>query len=160
MGDVYIHYGANQYDPEKFKAIKNRPLFAKPEGGLWGSPENAPYGWKQWCEDQDFHTDRLEKYFRFTLAPHANILQINNSGDLTALPKAEPLEINGIELPVSVMPWMLLDFEKLVADGVDGIQVNMSKDTATSYNDSLYRALYCWDCDSILIMSKEVIIYE
>ena len=160
MGAVYIHYGANHYDPEKFKPIKNHLLFVKPEGGMWGSLKDASYGWKEWCNDQDFHTEKLEAHFRFTLAPHANILQINSKEDLVELPKVKPPEVNGKEFPTSIMPWVLLDFEKLLADGVDAIQVNMSNDTATRYNDRLYQALYGWDCDSILIMNKDVIICE
>jgi len=152
-----IHYGSSHYDPQKFKAIKNNSLFVKPEGGLWGSFKNAPYGWKEWCEDQDFHTEKLKNHFMFTLAPHAHILEINNKEDLTELPKMEPLVVNGKELP-TLTPWVLLDFEKLLADGVDAIQVNMSNDTATSFTDGLYQALYGWDCDSVLVMNKDIII--
>jgi hypothetical protein len=160
MSIVYIHYGSNKYDPQKFKTIKNNLLFVKPEGGIWCSPENARYGWKEWCEDQEFHTDKLESHFRFTLAPHANILQINNKEDLNVLPKAGSPVVNGKEFPKSAMPWVLLDFEKLLADGVDAIQVNMSNDTATRFGEGLYHALYGWDCDSALIMNKDVIIFE
>ena len=160
MSTVYIHYGSDHYDPEKFMPIKNNPLFVKPEGGIWSSPENAPYGWKEWCEDQDFHTEKLEKHFRFAFAPHANILQINCRGDLAELPIVEPPMVNGVAFPTSIMPWVLLDFEKLLAEGVDAIQVNMSSDTAINFDDRLYQALYGWDCDSVLVMNKDVIICE
>jgi hypothetical protein len=160
MPTAYIHYGSSQYDSEKFMPIKNRLLSVKPEGGMWGSLENASYGWKEWCKGQDFHTYKLEKHFIFTLAPNANILQINSKDDLLTLPKAESPIVNGKEFPTSIMPWVLLDFEKLLADGVDAIQLNMSSDTASKYNDSLYQTLYGWDCDSLLVMNKDVIICE
>jgi len=102
----------------------------------------------------------LEKYFIFTLAFNANILQIDNKDDLIALPKADSPIVNGKEFPTSIMPWVLLDFEKLLADGVDAIQLNMSSDTASKYNDSLYQTLYGWDCDSLLVMNRDVIICE
>jgi len=148
MSDVYIHHGSNHYDSIKFIPIKNNLLFVKPEGGLWGSPENASYGWSDWCKDQDFHTGKLEASFRFTLAPHANILQIDNKENLVELPKAEIPTVNGKAFPMPPMPWVYLDFERLLADGIDAIQVNMSNDTAERYNDSLYQTLYGWDCDS------------
>ena len=34
MSGVYIHYGASDYDSEKFKSITNAPFSVKPEGGL------------------------------------------------------------------------------------------------------------------------------
>ena len=160
MSSIYIHYGAERYDPEKFIPIKNNLLFVKPEGGMWGSIENATYGWKQWCEDQDFNVFKLEKHFRFSFAPHTNILQINNKDDLAELPKVEPPVVNGSAFPTSLMPWVLLDFEKLLTDGVDAIQVNMSNDTAIKFDDRLYQALYGWDCDSVLVMNKDVIVCE
>lgn len=125
---------------------------------MWGTPKSAQYGRKDWCEDQDFHTGKLESHFQFTLVPHASVLQINNKGDLSELPKIEPLILNEKELPAISMPWVLLDFEKLLADGVDAIQVNMSNDTATSFSERLYQALYGWDCDSILVMNKNVLV--
>lgn len=158
MNNAYIHYGSSEFDTEKFKAIKNRLLFVKPDGGLWGSPESTPFGWKEWCENNEFQTDKLESHFQFTLAPHANILQINSKGDLCELPEIEPPVVNGREFPTSTMPWVLLDFERLLADGFDAIQVNMSNDTATRFGEGLYHALYGWDMDSILVMNKDVIV--
>lgn len=158
METFYVHYGADKYDSEKFKPIKNTILFTKPEGGFWGSLENAKYGWREWCEGQDYNTENLKKYFRFKLAPHAKILKICNKGDLVELPKLENPIVNGNEFSTSIMPWVLLDFEKLLSEGVDAIQISISDDTASSFNDSLYHALYGWDCDSILVMNKDVII--
>jgi len=59
--------------------------------------------------------------FRFTFAPYANILQTNSASDLAGLPKVELPMVNGKELPRSLFSWVLLDFEKLVAEGVDAI---------------------------------------
>ena len=49
-GMRYIHYGCTSFDRSKFQEIKNEPCFCKPKGGLWASPANAEYGWKDWCE--------------------------------------------------------------------------------------------------------------
>ena len=29
-------------------------MWNKPYGGLWASDINAKYGWKSWCEDENF----------------------------------------------------------------------------------------------------------
>jgi len=89
MPVIYIHYGATEYDPEKFKPVKNHPMMAKPEGGLWGSPKDAVHGWKEWCEGAEFHMERLENSFQFTLNENANILYFNSTADLKGLPLVE-----------------------------------------------------------------------
>jgi len=51
-----------------------------------------------------------------------------------------------------VFETVYLDFNKLKEE-YDAIEVFISSDSR------LYRALYGWDCDSILIMNKDVIEY-
>ena len=156
MKNAYIHYGSNKYDPDKFKPIKNNPMLAIPEGGLWASPKNAVFGWKEWYKCSDFQRCNIDIFFEFTLSQNARILQINCKDDLLDLPEADLPK----EIPNHIIPWVCLDFEKLVISGVDAIQVNMSNDLAIGFGDGLYNALYGWDCDSILVMNKEVIICE
>lgn len=43
---IYIHYGAKQFDPLLNFPIKNEHCWVKPKGGLWGSRINASFGWK------------------------------------------------------------------------------------------------------------------
>ena len=47
---IYIHYGATEFDPEKGFPIENNKGWIKPKGGLWASRINATRGWKDWCE--------------------------------------------------------------------------------------------------------------
>ncbi len=41
---IYIHYGAKQFDPLLNFPIKNEHCWVKPEGGLWASRINASFG--------------------------------------------------------------------------------------------------------------------
>jgi hypothetical protein len=148
---IYTHYGASEYNPEKFKPIKNRPISAKPEGGLWASPLGAKHGWKEWCEGNEFHVEKLEKSFQFTLAENANILTLRSTDQLRGLPEAKQ------EFDMGINAWVCLDFEKLAADGVDAILVDISGDETAEWMEGLYWKLYGWDCDSILILNKEII---
>ena len=55
---VYVHSGSKTFYKYIFHKISNREHWVKPMGGLWGSPLNSAYGWKQWCEDNNFnHTN-------------------------------------------------------------------------------------------------------
>jgi hypothetical protein len=149
---IFIHYGASRYDPSKFKPIKNRLLATKPEGGLWASPLGAEYGWKAWCESNEFHVERLENSFQFTLAENANILIIRSADQLHDLPQAKQ------DFDMGKNTWVCLDFEKLATDGVDAILVDISGDVTDDIKmEGLYWKLYGWDCDSIIILNKEAI---
>lgn len=50
---VVIHYGAKKYRKDLVKKIRNQP-FIKPAGGLWTSPINSTWGWKEWCKANNF----------------------------------------------------------------------------------------------------------
>ena len=149
---IFIHYGASQYNPDKFKPIKNRLLATKPEGGLWASPLGAEYGWKEWCEGNEFHIERLENSFQFTLAENANVLIIRSANQLHDLPKIKQ------EFDMGIISRVCLDFEKLARDGVDAVLVEISGDKADDLTmDGLHWKLHNWDCDSIIILNKEAI---
>lgn len=141
MKTKYIHYGHTKFEPDRFKEIKNRFFFVKPSGGFWASPVDAKWGWKDWCEAEDFRECNIENSFKFTLKDTANVTHIHSVDDLEMLPK----------IGSNVTDQVLLDFEKLCNDGVDAIELHLSDD------NELYWVLYGWDCDSILIMNPDII---
>ena len=107
--------------------------------------EIVEYGWKSWCENVEFHLDkyREDNYFKFRLKKNANVLIITKKEELEKLPKQNlPVDYNSL--------FVALDFEKL-AKQYDAMEVLISEDSG------LYWDLYGWDCDSILIMNKDVI---
>ena len=151
MVSKYIHYGSTEFDESKFQPIKNKEISVKPEGGLWGSPLGCRFGWKEWNDSSNYSECSKDNAFIFRLSDDANVMQIKSVSDLDALPKAESI------IP-SFSAWVVLDFEELLRTGVDAIVLNMSEEVPKSATDSLYFKLYGWDCDSILVMNKDVIL--
>lgn len=147
---IYVHYGTRWWNPQIFRQIVNQPHFTKPAGGLWASPIDAKYGWKDWNEVEHVKECREENSFRFKLRDDANVLYIRSADDLKQhLPKKyEHRSVGQDFLPV------YLDFEELLHRGIDAVYVEVSAD------HRLYWALYGWDCDSILIMNPDIIIQE
>lgn len=143
MSKKYIHYGHKNFDREKFGNIRNYKGFTKPYGGFWASPVDAEFGWKEWCEREDFRECSLGCSFTFTLSPEAKVLYIDDVGKLNGLPEAE--------YEFALSEWRLLDFEKLLEQGYDAVEMNLSSD------GRLYWALYGWDCDSILILNPDIV---
>mgnify|MGYP001623704021 CR=1 FL=1 len=143
MGKIYIHYGHKHFDPNSFVEIKNT-MWNKPAGGLWASDINAKYGWKSWCEDENFCECNKENSFCFKLKEKSRILTINSHNDLFQL----PLE-SGVHEYINRL-CLCIDFEKLARE-YDAIELLLSEDRR------LYYDLYGWDCDSILILNKDCI---
>lgn len=144
--NIYIHYGNTRFDKDLFKPIRNKP-FIKPEGGLWSSPVNAKYGWKDWNEDSNFTKCKEDNCFRFRLKDNAKVCVINKVEDLDLLPMNKMMEQYRA---IYMHDNRYLDFEK-IATVYDAILVNISG------SDGLYWALYGWDCDSLLVLNKDVV---
>lgn len=145
----YIHYGHTHFDESLFNKIENKP-FVKPRGGLWASSIDAEYGWKDWCKSEEFGECKDECSFKFKLSDNANVLHLRSVDDLRGLPRNKSLV--GFD---SINKYWL-DFESILASGVDAIEIHISEDNS-EWENSLYYALYGWDCDSILIMNKNIV---
>lgn len=141
----YIHYGHSKFDEKLFVNISNRDLFVKPNGGLWACGLDYEYGWKEWCTEADFSTNGLESSFEFEIDKNAKIYTIRSVKQLELLPKAKM----SFEFKYSLGS-IYLDFEALNKQ-YDAIEVLISEDR------QLHWSLYGWDCDSILIMNKDII---
>jgi len=87
------------------------------------SPEGADFGWLSWCTGNEFELHKLTKSFRFTISASASatVLQINSYNDLKSLPRVEA------SLLYSPL-WECLDFEKMLDEGIDAVQLNLSND--------------------------------
>lgn len=135
------------WNPQIFRQIRNREYFTKPEGGLWASPIDAKYGWKDWNQDEQFEECREENSFRFRLSENANVLSIRSADDLIKiLPKDYDYHGFGQDFRM-----VYLDFEEMLRNGIDAVYVEISSD------NRLYWALYGWDCDSIVVMNPAVV---
>lgn len=147
---IYIHYGSSRFDLEKFRTISNEENWVKPNGGLWASPINAPRGWKEFVNENNMKCKNCEdsNSFRFTLSDNANVVHLYSVSDLDNLPQMDSV----------IKSSVCLNFEKMLSDGVDAIEVHLSEERIHHFMDSLYWKLYGWDCDSILIMNPDIII--
>ena len=143
---IYVHYGSERFDLSRFEKIVNRGTWNKPSGGLWASPVNAELSWQEWCKGEEFRLDRLNTNFLFTLDPTAKVCHLYTGKDLDLLPEQDS-------------GWMgfIPDFEQMVEDGWDAIELHLSSTSKNWEGDGLYWRLYGWDCDSILIMNPDII---
>jgi len=132
-----IHYGAKNYDPKLVSPIKNS--WVKPEGGLWTSPINSEYGWKDWCTMEDFRECTEDNSFVIELYDWAKVYVIDDLEDLLALPFTTFFEGE------------YLDFEWLAKE-YDAVWLTNKGEVKTRWTKP---ALYGWDCESVLILNPE-----
>jgi hypothetical protein len=137
-----IHYGHDKFDITKFDKIENTN-WIKPKGGLWASPINSKWGWKDWCESENYCD--LSCYFIFNYS--GNILVINSKNSLNKLPFYNP--------DISYKFIFAIDFEKLSKE-YDAILLTEQGQKETHF--SLPKNLCGWDCESICIFNPKGII--
>jgi hypothetical protein len=134
-----IHYGHTEYIPERVGKIVNRQ-WIKPYGGLWTSPINSEWGWKDWCTSEGVrHIDKVNS-FKLELNKEARIYIIDSLIDLIRLPL--------IHHPF--LPSMrFIDFES-VSKSHDVIWLTQRGESTTRYSEP---NLYGWDVESVFIMN-------
>ena len=146
--EVYVFCGSDHFDKSIFMPITNEPYpWCKPRGGMWSSPADSDNTWEDWCLSNGFRLEKLDKQFRFHLAEGSKILRIKFNEDLDALYSRGYKRSDLDQYPYLHDDMYYLDFEKIVANGYDAIQVIITAET--------YWSLYGWDCDTLLVLNPD-----
>lgn len=144
-----VHYtkeASFELRPITIKNAGTKGIWCKPQGGLWASPVDSEFGWPDWCRVENFGD--TAKQLRVILdIDMGSFITIDSQDDLSQLPWHP--SVAGFNLMEAI------DFEKLVAGGVDGIYLTEQGQWATRF--SFPRTLYGWDCESILILNERCI---
>ena len=156
----YITYGlGNKFYPEKLVTDLTCEI-GKPYRAWWGSPIDAEYGWKEWCENEDWFPNRksitLEEYFNsdnsiiWTLEEGTKILEINTIEDLDSFfEKGYIKEYDSFDFK-----W---NFYKVLEDGYSAIQLNDGY-IGHYFKSRLELLMNSWDCESICVLDPSKII--
>lgn len=139
-----VKYGSDHFDLEKFKSIEDsKPIgWVKPKGGLWTSPVDSKFGWKQWCKAEDFEYN-FKKGFQLNYS--GNTIVIDSLADLDKLHWRSHGE--WMHYPV---------FEPLLAEGWDAIYLTEKGQWETRLTHP--RNLYGWDCECVLILNPKSVV--
>ena len=114
--------------------ISGSRMGAKPHRGFWFSDEDN-YGWKAWCESEEFRLDSLAWEYPVSFAPGARVLTLKTPAEVEGLD-----EVWGREIP-GLRGYFNLDYEGL-ADLWDVLIIS-------PYQRSLWLSWYLgWDCAS------------
>lgn len=155
MEREFITYGIH-IDPEKFNRISNgRHMYLnKPSGGLWCSPVNSNYSWKDWCNGEGYNVGSLKTWTKFKLKETANILVIDSLVDLVRISKKYPL------IPPHPITFdRLINFEDIEKDGYDGVLLTECGNSQCHLT-GISIDLNAWDCESMVLFNLEHIEIE
>lgn len=158
---IYVHYGSKAFDKEKVKEVRNEFYLNKPRGGFWGSPVDTDWGWKDWCEGEQYGD--LSSHFYFSLTPGTKILLLKDPGDERAIPTSWMTIGTGMFAERVLQS----DFVALRNFGIDAVElihgdnysywhdINLDADRRDYSRNSMFNS---WDCDSIVIFNKDSVI--
>lgn len=150
---TYLKEGVS-FDPSKIIIDlnnKHNGFLFKPDRGFWGSPIDASYGWKEWCENEEFGSYDFNKPVYWTLTS-GKILQVGwdevNNKELSNLTKyIKPMMIGGC------CPYTILDWDKMLEDGIVAVQL-MDGCIGHCFKNILEEHFNGWDCQSIVVLDK------
>ena len=150
MNKIYIHYGSDEFDMNKFQEPKYDSEFGfKPDiGGLWASEDTddeSYHSWREWCEWEQFNLEDLNNYFRFKLADHQKPFVVSDKSIIETeyCDYVHPENIHALSR-------LHLNLDKLKRDGYTHIEFYENAWT--------HWAFYSWDCDCIFILDPTVIV--
>lgn len=158
--ELYVTYWSKSrppFDSNKIQIILGDPFlnFSKPQCAFWGSPVNSNFGWKEWCEREEFGDYDWDSPIYFKLKVNSTILKI----DIEDL-REEVLGkyvANCKNFPFNCRYLNHLDFSKMVEDGIDAVQL-MDGNLGHYFIDNDYEFIFnSWDCESIVVLNKDVI---
>lgn len=89
---TFVSYGTNEFSKDKFILPYMRSEVNKPHRGFWGSPIDSLNGWGEWCNRENFHTDKLDEHVLFKIKKGSNIYIIDTQEDLDNISKDEDIE--------------------------------------------------------------------
>jgi len=129
-----VTYGlGNAFDPRKFEAVKNRK-HTKPCGGLWASPVDCTYGWREWCESENWG----DMSSRFETEYTGRTLVIDSADDLA--------KVMWINCHYKKYP----DYEGMLKLGIDAIYLTERGERETRYTEP---GLYGYDCECVVVLN-------
>lgn len=140
-----------------------RAYINKPDCAFWGSPINSEFGWKEWCKSEEFGDYDWNNPIIWKLEPNTSILEINWEDIISQDSILEkytccPYKNLGLNF---MLRERALDFFKLLEDGISAVHLTDGSIGHRFLADNPYEMMFnSWDCDSIVVLDKDKIIFD
>ena len=153
-------------------------LGTKPISGWWGSPVDANFGWKDWCESEDYGNYDFNNPIYWKLKEGSKIFQIDwkeveldKSNTLLKyikfrdLKKKEDLKDMPIEAKINTLTHngysyddllIVIDFVSMLDDRIVAVEL-LNSCIGHNFINNLEISFNSWDCESIVVLDKNYI---
>ena len=152
---VYVTYWREdrngKFDPKLIETDLTSTI-CKPTKAFWGSPVNATFGWKEWCEGEDYEYDFSNPIY-WRLKEGTKILAVNMK-DVTKPSSVLRYIIRDISCGIQQ-----LDFEKMREDNIDAVEL-MDANIGHLFINKAEMMCNSWDCESIVVLNPSKIIVK
>jgi hypothetical protein len=147
---------------------KSSAFINKPARAFWGSPTYPCFGWKEWCEVEQFDVDKYDwdNPVFWRLKKGSKVLQINRNEVTYGNTYLKPYITNPykhIDINIQGLSYLeeeiVLDFEKILQDDIVAVQL-MDGGIGHGFNfltNPYERMFNSWDCESIVVLDKSKI---
>ena len=180
----YLRYESGEFDRDKISTdLSLEKVFDnKPDKAWWGSPIDANFGWKEWCEKNHEESVNLDNPIKWKFEDNCKIITLNYDElvlekdnllleyiiikrkiyslgrldiivDATAEEKIDIIKKKSSLYHVECQ----LNYEKLLQDGIVGVEILYRPDKHTN---KLERAFTSWLCESIIVLYDKKIVFE
>lgn len=144
---IVEHFGSDKLQP--IAPVKNASYWVKPERkGLYTSPVDSCFSWKDWCIIESFNLSNLEKSFKLDITVD-DLLLIDSYKDL------EEKMVNTHLMRIVYPGVCEVDFETMSLR-YDGMWLTMNGQKGTRFTHPFH--LYVWDCETVLLFNEKPIV--
>jgi hypothetical protein len=147
----YITYCRYPFDISKIE-VNLRSRINKPTNTLWGSPVDAEYGWRDWCESNEFEWT-FDYPVTWGFKEGTKILTID-------IVDVENPDKSMLKKYIESRPdWIYeeLSFYKIKDDGFSAVQL-LDPCVGHCFINDLELMFNSWDCESIAVLDMDTVI--
>ena len=157
---------------------------SKPRHAFWGSPVDTEFGWKEWCENEYYEQSDFSNFIHWRCKPNTQIykidwddvLNLNSDNQLIkyvdfikfaddintdivindVLNTSEKIKILNYRSSAAFSGNIKLNFGRMLQDGIKAVEL-MDACIGHAFNNRLETEFNSWDCESIVLLDKDVL---
>ena len=163
--EIYVTYQKKSHgifckDNIKIKLGLPNPI-CKPDCAWWGSPVNASFGWKEWCECECFMLEEIDwdNPIKWRLTSNSKILRIaiDDVADSQNSPLSkyvtEDLLYKKLGFSSLNLFGVYLDFNLILNDDIIAVEL-LDANIGHKFINPIETMFNSWDCESIVVLDK------
>lgn len=162
-------------EPDKLKEFRHScilthlgssSLGTKPISAWWGSPIDANFGWKEYCESEDYRDYDFNNPIYWKLEEGSKVFQIdwedvqlNKSNTLLKYVKYKDLREEDLLIYLNTKVSdndPTIDFVKMLDDGIVAVEL-LDSCIGNSFINNLEISFKSWSCESIVVLDSKYI---